>query len=314
MKSPALVDLQVNGYKGVDFSSPELAEESFTYACRELINTATTAFLPTMITSPVEVYRRNLPIMTKVMQKDEFKHHLLGFHIEGPFINPDDGARGAHNPDWIRPCNIDFLKETIQLSSNKVRLITIAADRKGAPELTEFAVSQGITVSLGHHMANETDLQKLVKAGAKALTHLGNGIPLVLPRHDNPLWAGLANDNLTAMIVTDGHHLPASVIKTIIRTKTPARCIVVSDASPLAGMPPGKYKTLGNEVVLEENGRLHNPKAGHLVGSSATMAQCIEHLASLNLLTPDELAAIAFHNPLKLIGINPENLQPETST
>ena len=241
------------------------------------------------------------------MQQDEFKHRLLGFHIEGPFINPADGARGAHNPDWIRTCNIDFLKEIIQLAHNKVRLITIAADCEGAAEFTEFAVSRGITVSLGHHMANEDDLQRLVKAGAKALTHLGNGIPLVLPRHDNPLWAGLANDNLTAMIVTDGHHLPATMIKTIIRTKTPARCIVVSDASPLAGMPPGKYKTLGNEVVLEKTGRLYNPKAGHLVGSSATMAQCIEHLLSLNLLTTDELAAVAFYNPLKLIGINPAN-------
>jgi N-acetylglucosamine-6-phosphate deacetylase len=307
MKIPALVDLQVNGFKGVDFSSSELTEDSFTHACRELLNTGTTAFLPTMITSPTDIYQRNLPIMTKVMQQDEFKHRLLGFHIEGPFINPADGARGAHNPDWIHPCNIDLLKEIIQLAHNKVRLITIAADSEGAAELTEFAVSRGITVSLGHHMANEKDLQKLVKAGAKALTHLGNGIPLVLPRHDNPLWAGLANDSLTAMIVTDGHHLPPSVIKTIIRTKTPARCIVVSDASPLAGMPPGKYTTLGNEVVLEENGRLYNPKAGHLVGSSATMAQCIEYLASLNLLTLDELIDMAFYNPLKLIGIDPAN-------
>jgi len=309
MKIPALVDLQVNGYKGIDFSGPELTEESFAHACRELTNAGTTAFLPTMITCPAEIYRRNLPVMAGVMQRNEFKNRLLGFHIEGPFINPADGPRGAHNPDWTLPCSIDFLKEIIQLSHDKVRLITIAADSEGAPELTEFAVSRGITVSLGHHMANEDDLQKLVEAGAKALTHLGNGIPLVLPRHDNPLWAGLANDNLTAMIVTDGHHLPPSVIKTIIRTKTPARCIVVSDASPLAGMPPGKYTTLGNEVVLEKNGCLYNPKAGHLVGSSATMAQCIEHLASLNLLTTDELTAVAFLNPLKLIGIDPANLQ-----
>jgi N-acetylglucosamine-6-phosphate deacetylase len=308
MKIPALVDLQVNGYKGVDFSGPELTEESFTFACRELIKGGTTAFLPTMITSPPELYRRNLPVMARVMQQDEFKNHLLGFHIEGPFINPADGARGAHNPDWIRPCSINLLKEIIQLSHNKVRLITIAADCKGAAKFTEFAVSKGLTVSLGHHMPNENDLQKLVEAGAEALTHLGNGIPLVLPRHDNPLWASLANDNLTAMIITDGHHLPATVIKTIIRTKTPARCIAVSDASPLAGIPPGKYTTLGNEVVLEENGRLHNPKTGYLVGSSATMPQCIEHLASLNLLTQDELAAVSFYNPLKLIGIKPENL------
>jgi N-acetylglucosamine-6-phosphate deacetylase len=308
MKIPGLIDLQVNGYNGVNFSGEELTEQTFKSACRELMQAGTTAFLPTMITSPPEIYKRNLQIMAKVSQSNEFKGNLVGFHIEGPFLNPAKGPRGAHNPEWIHPCDTDLLKNIIQWSSNQVKLITIAADLKGAPELAEVAASCNITVSLGHHMADEKDLQKLVSAGAKALTHLGNGIPQTLPRHNNPLFTGLANDNLTAMIVTDSHHLPPSLIKTIIRTKTPQKCIISSDASPLAGMPPGNYETLGNKVVLEKSGKLYNPKTGYLVGSSATMLQCMNYMASLDIVSSDELIAMGFHNPLKLIGLEPDNI------
>jgi N-acetylglucosamine-6-phosphate deacetylase len=312
MKIPAPIDLQVNGYNGVDFSSPDLAEDDFIRACREMLQAGTTAFLPTMITSPTEVYKRNLPIIARAINSDEFRNRLLGIHLEGPFISPKDGARGAHNPDWIRKPDTAFLAQLIDWSDDEIKLITIAAELDGAAELARSATDSGIVVSLGHQMAHTNDLQRLVDAGARALTHLGNGVPAVIPRHENPVWAGLANDQLTAMIITDGHHLPPSVIKTIIRTKTPARCILVSDASPLAGMPPGTYETLGQKVVLEPSGRLYNPKGNHLVGSSATLLQCISHLASLKLATSDEIIDMAFYNPLKLLNINPDTL-PEAN-
>jgi N-acetylglucosamine-6-phosphate deacetylase len=305
MKIPAPIDLQVNGYKGVDFSSPNLTEDDFIRACREMLQAGTAAFLPTMITSPTDVYKRNLPIIARAVTSDEFRNRLLGIHLEGPFISPKDGARGAHNPDWIRKPDTALLTQLIDWSDNQVKLITIAAELDGAAELASSAADSGIVVSLGHQMARTDDLHKLVDAGARALTHLGNGVPAVIPRHENPVWAGLANDNLTAMIITDGHHLPPSVIKSIIRTKTPARCILVSDASPIAGLSPGKYETLGQRVVLDPSGRLYNPKGNHLVGSSATLPQCASHLASLQLSTSDEIIDMAFYNPLKLLNINP---------
>src|SRR5699024_4982098 len=123
-----------------------------------------------------------------------------------------------------------------------------------------YANERGMTVSLGHQMAAETDLRRLAHAGARSLTHLGNGIPHLLQRHDNPLLAGIANDDLTAMIISDGFHIPPSVIKIIIRTKGVSNICVVSDASPIAGLLPGEYQTLGNDVVLEESGLLHNPE------------------------------------------------------
>lgn len=313
MKIPAPIDLQVNGYLGVDFSSPELTEDDFIRACDAMLQTGTAAFLPTMITSQTEVYKRNLPIVAKVLQTERFRNRLLGIHLEGPFISPKHGARGAHKSDWIRKPDTTFLTQLIDWADNQVKMITIAAEVQGAADLCTYAVKQNIVVSLGHQMARTDDLQRLVDAGASALTHLGNGVPAVIPRHENPVWAGLANDNLTAMIITDGHHLPPSVIKAIIRTKTPARCILVSDASPIAGLPPGTYETLGQKVVLDPSGRLYNPKANHLVGSSATLVQCANHLASLNLTTQEGMIDMTYHNPLKLINIDPQII-PEANS
>ena len=190
-----------------------------------------------------------------------------------------------------------------------MRLLTIAPAAGRAEELCRCAVDRGITVSIGHSMAGPDDLARMVDAGATAFTHLGNGLPNLIHRHHNPVWAALANDDLTAMLITDGHHLPAEAIKAMIRAKGVKRTVVVSDASHLSGLPPGRYSTIDNEVVLEPSGRLHNPVKECLVGSSATMMQCMNHLASLGLLTPEELLAVGFHNPLGLIGLAPDAIR-----
>ncbi|MFH1717956.1 MAG: N-acetylglucosamine-6-phosphate deacetylase [Planctomycetota bacterium] len=303
-----LVDLQVNGYKGVNFCSDDLTPEEFERACRGVFDAGTTAFLPTMITSPPQVYQRNLPIMAAALQSEEFRGQLLGIHLEGPFISAQDGARGAHDRRWTGEPDASYLEKLIGWADGRVKMITIAAELDGADELARYATRLGITVSLGHQMAAEQDVCRLVEAGAVCLTHLGNGVPALLGRHANPIWTGLANDELTAMIITDGHHLPASVIKTIIRTKGVERCVVVSDASSPAGLGPGRYNVLGTEVVLDDNGRLYDPVGGYLAGSSSTMLECMNYLASLDLVGADELMAMGFHNPLKLIGLGPEDV------
>lgn len=308
IKIRGLVDLQVNGYKGVHFSDINLTRDDFVMACRSVFDAGTTAFLPTMITSPKEVYEHNLPIMAAVLQEAEFRGRLLGFHIEGPFISAQRGTRGAHDAPWISKPDVDYLKQLIDWADGQVKLLTIAAEPDGSEKLARYAVDRGTAVSLGHQIAGEADIARLAQAGAVSLTHLGNGVPAMLPRHENPIWTGLGNDDLVAMIITDGHHLPASILKTIIRTKGPERCVVVSDASSPAGLPAGKYEALGHQVVLEENGLLHDLTTGYLAGSSATMLQCMNHLASLDLVGTDELLAMGFDNPLALIGLSPEDV------
>ena len=307
-KTWGLVDLQVNGYRGINFSDISLTQDDFVQACRGVLEAGTTAFLPTVITSAPEVYEHNLPLMAAAMETDEFRGRLLGFHIEGPFISAETGARGAHPPEWTKKPDVDFFDKLIDWANGKVKLLTISAELEGADELARHATSQGIAVSLGHQMATDEDVQRLVEAGATALTHLGNGVPTMLNRHENPIWAGLANDDLVAMIIPDGHHLPVPVLKTIIRAKGVERCVVVSDASSLSGLGPGTYDFLGEKVVLEENGRLFDPNTGYFAGSSSTMAECMNYLASLDVVSVDELATMGFHNPLKLIGLGPEDV------
>lgn len=306
MDIPGFIDLQVNGYKGIDFSSADLTKEQFIWACKELVKAGTVGFLPTLITSSEDVYRRNLRLIGEAMGHKQIKESVLGIHLEGPFISKQEGAVGAHNPKWVKKPDVEFLERLMEWSGGNINLLTIAAEVEGADGLCKHAEKLGITVSLGHQMAAEADLRRLAHAGAQSLTHLGNGIPHLLQRHNNPLLAGIANDDLTAMIISDGFHIPPSVIKIIIRTKGVSNVAVVSDASPIAGLSPGKYQTLGNDVILEESGLLHNPETGYLVGSSSTMIDCMNFLLSLDSLSLEELFELGFYNPLGLIGIDPE--------
>ena len=156
-------------------------------------------------------------------------------HLEGPFISKNPGTRGAHKPNWIIPPDLAVFDRYMELAKGKIKMLTMAAELPGADRLCKHATNHGVIVSLGHQDATAEDLQRLVDAGARSLTHLGNGIPMEVPRHNNPVIAGMANDNLTAMIITDGHHLPVHLIKTIIRVKGVDRIVVVSDSSPIAG-------------------------------------------------------------------------------
>ena len=300
---PGFVDLQVNGHAGVDFTSADLTAEDFRQACRNLRRAGTAALLPTLITAPLDHLRRNLSLIASVAAEGEFAGRLPGIHLEGPFISTEAGATGAHDVRWIRrpaPAVFDDLQAA---AGGAIRMLTIAADVPGAEQLARHAAQQGVCVSLGHHLAGEDDLRRLAAAGAKALTHLGNGLPHVLNRHPNPIWAGLAVDELTATIITDGHHLPPAVIQTFLRAKTPGGIVVVSDASPAAGLEPGTYEFLGNTVVLDASGRAYNPDKACLVGSAATILACMNYLAGLGLLAFEDLWAVGFTNPLRLAGL-----------
>lgn len=312
-RCPGFVDLQVNGFMGVDFSDPSLTKDIFITVCQALLDQGTSAFLPTLITSSLDVYEHNLPIIASVIQRREFQGRLLGIHLEGPFISKQPGAVGAHDPVYVRKPDLSLLSQLIDLAQGTVKLLTVAAELPGVESVIHYAVSKGITVSIGHSLFDTPLLQRAVESGAIALTHLGNGLPNVLPRHPNPLWAGLACDDLTAMLITDGHHLPDEVIKVAVRAKGSARLIVVSDASPVAGLPPGRYTFSNNDAILDESGKFYNPVKQCLVGSSATMLACMNHLASLDILTLEDLLRVGVHNPLKLIHASLEDMDTQST-
>ena len=308
---PGFVDLQVNGYLGVDFSSPNLTEEDFIRVTRELLKTGCCGFLPTVVTASEETYSHVLPLIARMMKKEEFAGRILGIHAEGPFLSRKPGAVGAHNPEWVKEPTIEFFRKMQDWAEGNIRILTLAAEVPGAVELTRYAAENGVIVSLGHHLAEAADLQKCADAGAKWLTHLGNGMPNCVGRHENPLLAGLAEDSLTAGIIADGHHLPPSLVKVMIRAKGIDHVTVVSDAAHLAGLPPGRYDNAINKIVLEENGRLHNPEKQCLVGSSATITGCVKVLGTIPELSGEDIVKLTLDNPLKLLGLTRNDLQDQ---
>ncbi|MGC9520472.1 MAG: N-acetylglucosamine-6-phosphate deacetylase [Anaerolineae bacterium] len=311
---PGFVDLQVNGFGGIDFSGADLTRDDLDGAFHALLGRGTAGFLPTMITSPMDVYRRNIPLIATMIESDAFRGRVLGLHLEGPFISSAPGAVGAHNPEFVQEPDPATLCELLNLGRGHVRMLTVAAELEGVETLVRLARARGVAVSIGHSLFTMEDLDRMHAAGARSLTHLGNGLPNLLPRHPNPMWDGLAHDGFTAMVIADGHHLPASVIKTMARAKGAQRLIVVSDASPVAGLAPGEYQVLGNRAVLEPSGRLHNPDKQCLVGSSATMLECMNFLASLDIFGPEEMSDVGLRNPLGLIGLSTEDLRAGDST
>lgn len=293
-------DLQVNGYLNIDFSSESLNEEDCCYAYRKYLESGADSFLPTIITSPQELLKKNLPVMAAAVHA--FGDKVPGIHLEGIFISPLPGAVGAHNPLWTHKPDIELFKKIQEWADGTIKLLTIAAELPGSETFCKQVTEMGVTVSLGHQNASYDDLCRLRDAGAKSLTHLGNGMPNKVDRHNNPLINGLACEGLTPMIIADGHHLPEYLVKYIIDTKGPENVIVTSDASPLAGMPPGNYDVLGNSVILEENGKLHNPAKQCLVGSSSTLNDCINYLSKTGFNNEDILTMTSL-NPKKFMCV-----------
>ncbi len=302
---PGWVDLQVNGYAGIDFSAPGLTLEAVYQVGEELARRGTAAYCPTVITSSLEVYRQNLPVLAKAAATPGPGAVILGIHLEGPFISPEEGARGAHSRESVLPPDVDLFRRLDDLAEGRVVLLTLAPERAGAPALIEAATELGVTVSLGHHLASDAEIARACDCGARAVTHFGNGIPNLLPRHPNPLWSQLAETRLVLMLITDSHHVPASLIRVVFQCRGPKGMLVVSDAAPVAGFPPGRYRTLGQEVELEPSGRLWNPVGRHLVGSSASMRECMQYVASLGFTDEAGMRRLGRENALGLIRRTP---------
>jgi len=302
MKHSGFIDLQLNGFKGINFSAPDLTLDQMRMATRELVMAGTAAYCPTVVTGRMDMYRHNLPILATAMRDPELKPHLLGIHLEGPFISPIEGARGAHPPEHIIKPDVDTFKRFQEWAEGNIVLLTLAPEVEGAMALIRYASANGTVISMGHHLAEDATMEEAVRAGARVCTHLGNGMPNMINRHQNPLWWQLACDELTGTFITDGHHLPADYIKVALRTKTVRRFVVVSDAAHLAGLPPGVYDFNGNKAVLAPNGRIGFKDTPYLAGSSATILQCMNFLASLNLLSEADLWKVGYANPLRLIG------------
>ncbi len=298
---PGWIDLQVNGFNGVDFSDENLTLKGVECVSKELFAQGIIGYCPTIITSPLKLYERNLPILAQAIELTEGAQ-ILGVHLEGPFLSPEDGFRGFHPKNCIIPPSIDLYEKFRKWSNDKITIVTLDPSRKGAFDLIRYITKTSRTiVSMGHHSSNRDIVNKAVAAGVKAATHVGNGLSRLIDRFDNPLWPILANDDLFGCFITDGFHLPLDMIKTCLRAKGVKRFIVTSDIVHYAGMKPGRYVFHDGPVIVEASGYIHREGATQLAGSSRTIMECMNVLASLGELTELELYKIGHENPLKLI-------------
>jgi len=297
---PGLFDLQVNGFGGVDFNSPATTSQDVVRAIELIQATGVTRFLPTLITSSFERFSQCARTLSHTRHAA-----IVGLHMEGPYLAAEDGPRGAHPREHVTRASTDDFERRQQAASGAIRLVTLAPEVPGAIPLIEHLVSCGVRVAIGHTAATPEQIREAVRAGASLSTHLGNGCAQELPRHPNLIWEQLAADDLSASLIVDGHHLPPATVKVMIRAKTPARTILVTDAMAAAGGMPGTYELNGEQVLMSEDGRVSPPGKPWLAGSSLTLDRAVANAIEFTGLPLETVWAMASTQPARYLGLQP---------
>lgn len=303
--SPGWLDIQVNGFAGVDFNSGRTTPAEYEQAREALRALGVTRFLPTVITAAPDHLAECLARIDEARcASPELARAMPGVHLEGPFISPEDGARGAHPLEHVRPPDPALFEELQAASGGRIVLVTLAPEQPGSVPFIRNLTARGVRVAIGHSLADGEQLAAAAQAGASLSTHLGNGLPALLPRHQNPLWDQLADDRLAASAIFDGHHLPESVMRVMHRAKAPDRLVLTSDAVALAGMPPGVYEgQVGGRVELHESGRLTMYGSEYLAGSASSLLDGVNTaLRVLGLGLPEVLRFVT-EVPQRLLGL-----------
>lgn len=301
-----LIDLQINGINGIDFNNPALTEQDVVNATQYLLSQGVTTYLPTVITNSDENIRKLLAVINRACLADPVVNECVwGIHLEGPFLSPAQGAKGAHDEKYIKAPDWDLFSTYQEAAGGKIKLVTIAPEWEGSCEFIARCREQNIIVSIGHSMANSEQIKNAVKAGASMSTHLGNGVPLSLPRHPNVIWDQLAAEQLSTCIITDGIHIPDSLIKVVMKTKG-QNTLVVSDATCFAGMPPGEYENhIGGKVILDKDKRVSvKDSGGILAGAAKSLLENVETLINHDLSTLGEAWQMASGNVAKVLAKN----------
>jgi N-acetylglucosamine-6-phosphate deacetylase len=300
--SPGFLDIQVNGYMGNDYSLEDLSQEQIAKIIFHLNRSGTTQHVPTIITTPPKRILRNLKVITKAIQNsDDIAHAILGIHIEGPFISPADGPRGAHNAAYVRPPDFNEFKEWQEAAEGRITIVTLAPEWEGALEFIQEITSMGVKAAIGHTAAPPDRIKAAVEAGARLSTHLGNASHPSIPRLKNYIWEQLAEDRVMAGIICDGFHLPKSVVQVFTRAKGLDRLILVSDAAYLGGLNPGLYQWNEIQVRVFDDGHLGLPGTESLAGAA--------HLLDWDIPRFMEFTGYSLRETIPLCTGNPARIQ-----
>ena len=294
---PGLFDLQVNGFAGVDFNAVDLTADAVAVALERMRAAGVTRCLPTLITSSYEHFRANARVIAGMSSPA-----IAGIHMEGPYLAAADGPRGAHSREYLRTPSLDDFRRRQDAASGRIVLVTLAPELPGTLALIEHLVATGVRVAIGHTEATPQQIADAASAGATLATHLGNGCAHMLPRHPNAIWELLAADTLLASLIVDGHHLPPSTVKAMVRAKQADRTILVTDAIAAAGGAPGRY-TIGSVTCeLGGDGRVSLPGTPYLAGSALTLDRAIGNTVRFTGLPLETVIPMASTIPASYLG------------
>ena len=309
--TPGFIDLQVNGFAGVDFNSLSCGVEDIERALAKMFSTGVTRCFPTLITASPEALIDRLRVLSKARSTLLHGHAMEGFHVEGPHISSEDAPRGAHPKQWVRPPDLDEYRRWQEAADGQVRIITLAPEWPGALGYIEHVTREGVVVSIGHTHATPEQIHDAVSAGATMSTHLGNAAGS-RHRHDPFIEQQLKETRLNASFIVDGHHLPDEFLRRAIAAKGMERCVLITDAVAPAMCDPGQYSLGGVDVELRNDGRVTLRGGDRLAGSSLRMDRAVRNaVRDAGVTLPQAIvmatanAARAGRVPGRLRGLQP---------
>lgn len=298
-----LVDLQVNGYAGVDFNDDGITAARLDVALEAMLADGVTTCLPTVITAAPDLLEARMTALDRAVAQSRLGPVMVpGFHLEGPFLNPADGYAGCHPPEAMHAASIPQIARLCGLLARPILLLTLAPERPGALDLARWAAGRGMLVAMGHTAAMHADVEAAAYAGVRLSTHLGNGLPHQLHKLDNPLMAQLAEDRLSASFIADGIHLPPFALKAMIRAKGPERAVLVTDAVSAAAAAPGLHHFAGMAIERSAEGAVRKPGHSYLAGSALQMADALRNVVRWNIADRRGALRMASANPRRLLA------------
>ena len=305
--APGFIDNQVNGFAGVSFTfgGGDLTEEGVKKATAELWKTGVTTYIPTLTTNSHELLLKNFSVLAGVIDDPGLLGSIPGFHLEGPFISPVDGFRGAHPLRFVRPPDWEEFLELNKAAGNRIIQVTVAPETEGAMDFISRCKSAGIIVGLGHHNGDARTVTEAIDRGAVIATHLGNGCANMINRHNNPLWPQLSDDRMMISIIGDGFHLNPEEIRVFYKVKGPGRTIITSDVTSYAALLPGKFvNTEGDTLELTPEGMVKYPAQNVLAGSASPLKKGIANVMKVTDCTLADAVNMVTRNPANLYGFD----------
>ena len=304
MRTTGLLDLQVNGYAGVDFNSTSLTADALDHALHAMLRAGVTHCLPTLITAPESELAARLHALDIAIRIGRLGPIMVpGIHLEGPFLNPAPGYAGCHPASAMVPADSALLERVIAGIGTPIRLLTLAPELPEALPLIAWAVRRGLVVAMGHTAADHDTVRLAAGAGLSLSTHLGNALPQPQPKFLNPMMAQLAEDRLHASFIADGIHVPPHALAVLLRAKGLERSILVTDATSAADTPPGLYEFAGMRIEHAADGSVREPGSPVLAGSALRLDQAVRNVVTWGFASPRQAIAMASVQPATLLGL-----------